>query len=78
MVTRCYSAFFPLMIYILHGKFTEGHEIPTARKLKLNERLFASVLVVADKVGDTLNPTLWLFLGGLGCNLLPPGCNYSN
>ena len=44
-----------LMMYIVHGKLPEGHEIPTARKLIFKERLFASLLVVTDKVRDMLN-----------------------
>ena len=52
--TRCYSAFFPRM-YIVHGKLPAGHEIPTACKPIFMERLFASLLVVADKVQDMLN-----------------------
>ena len=54
-VTRCYHAFFPVMTYIVHGKLPEGHEIPTTHKVIFKERVFASLLVVADKVRGMLN-----------------------
>ena len=54
-VTRCYSAFFPPMMYIVHGKLPEGHEIPTTCKHIVMERLFASLLVVAIKLRDMPN-----------------------
>ena len=55
VVTRCYSALFPQMMHSVHGKLPKGHEVPTARKLIFKERLFASMLVVANKVRDMLN-----------------------
>ena len=55
-VTRCYPAFFLVLMYVVYGKLPEGHELHTSRKLIFKERLFASLLVVADKVRDMLNP----------------------
>ena len=45
----------PIQVAKLHTHILVGHEIPTARKLIFKERLFASLLVVADKVRDMLN-----------------------